>query len=181
MRQFEVVREKVPQLFKDMLYSVVQGIKVERLSLPRPAVGELDEQGDVVSITDTGSTSVSPVYSKRTVLKSSCMAGCWKETKSVETFTVRDWYSLPSIKPAKTLDEMMKLGMKEADEVELKTEDNVMDFVDSVASSEQLLHVENAFQKVERQCFQCSRCTTLNSVTWLQRIGCLMGSVLQER
>lgn len=47
----------------------------------------------------------------------------------------------------------MKLQTKEVDEVEVKTKNNVMDFVVLAASSELVLHVEQAFQNVWQAIF----------------------------
>lgn len=57
------------------------------------------------------------------------------EPRAAAAFTIRDWFSSPGIKPAKTLDEMIKSRMEWADKVEVKSEDRLVEMVDPAVSS----------------------------------------------
>lgn len=125
-----------------------------RTSRHRTTVVHLDEEGRALHVPAAESNPDAPGYFNRTVLYS---FPAWLDAgrrprvlkRSRSETGILSWAS----KGPKTMNEIMQPRMKEGDEAEVKTEENVVDLVDPAALSTLAPHVEQAFQKVRGAMF----------------------------
>lgn len=129
-------KKKLPQEFKYLPYSVIEVFRVERSSLPGHAGFVLDEEVNVCSIQAAESTAVAPVYSNRIVLYVA-LARRNEGSKPMVLKHSQSEIGIPYsvINRPKILDTMMELQTEEVHEVNVKTEDIVLDLVDPSTSS----------------------------------------------
>lgn len=66
--QLKIVGERIPQVFKNLQYSVVVGFNVEKLFTHRPSFVCLQEEGNVVEVLAAYCTPATTDYSHRTML-----------------------------------------------------------------------------------------------------------------